>query len=632
MLQSLRSALKGVVVWFVIALLILAFALFGVPEIQNFTRNAAVRVGDQGVTTRDIQKEFNRAVTTRRFESEGGFTRADAIAAGLPDQIVQALAMRSAVEQEADKLGLVMPRTLVRDILSSEERFQNPETGTFDLDVLGSIVRNYDYTVQEFEKQIRSDLNRGQILESLASGGGAPSAMVEPLALRIFETRTVSFVTITDEMAGVREESDPDKLKAYYEENPARFTKPEYRTFRVLSFRRSDMREGLDAPEDGLRKLYKAQKAQRFVEPERRTLYQLPFPTEAAATAAAGALRGGADIEAVAADNDIAIDAATFEEVAKSAILDAAVADAAFSADLGEGDVSDAIDGIFGWKVVVIETITPPETTSFEDARDELEEQLLEADVRKRIFDALELVEDARDAGDDFLETGAQAGGKVTTYGPVDSVSFGPKGEIVEGVLGEELAEAFRMDEGEEGEAIEYGEDGGYFYVALDAITPQAVSPYEEVADDVEKAWNEDERRRRVSRAVKQIRDALEAGADLKDAAAPFGAEPEVLTTPRQPQTDAVSRQLVAQVFQIDLGAFASGPSPKEDGAQTVAVVDAVAFDRGGANPVLINQFAQGLGEQMTQEMIDAYFSALRVDYDIRIDQSQIDALFSGAS
>ena len=97
MLKSVRGALKGVVAWFIIILLILAFALFGVPELQNFTRSPAIKVGKEGVPAQTVLNEFNRTMVNQRAQAEGSYTRENAIADGLPDQIVNSLATRSLV-------------------------------------------------------------------------------------------------------------------------------------------------------------------------------------------------------------------------------------------------------------------------------------------------------------------------------------------------------------------------------------------------------------------------------------------------------------------------------------------------------------------------------------------------------
>ena len=343
-----------------------AFAAFGVPEISNLTQNHALKVGKQGFGTREITEEFNRAMVNRRAESEGSFTREDAIATGLPEQIIDSMATRSAIAQEADRMGLVMPRSIVSDFLQSSEQYQNPRTGKFDQETLGAILQNYNLSPRQFEALLQRDLLQSQLVGSLSASAPAPESLIDSLVLRESERRTVEYIEITEEMAGVAKEPTPDDLNSYYEQNQAQFTAPEYRTFNYVALNRDDFAKDIEVPEEDLRKLYEAGKERLYSKPERRTLYQIPYDSEAQAEAAAEALRQGAPIEQVAEDRGFALAAITNTEIGKDDIIDPNVAEAAFSEGSQEGDVIGPVKGLFGSVVIQIAGITAPETQSFE--------------------------------------------------------------------------------------------------------------------------------------------------------------------------------------------------------------------------------------------------------------------------
>ena len=240
MLRQVRGALKGVVAWFIIILLVLAFALFGVPEVRNMTANHALKIGGEGFSANEITEEFNRAIVTQRAQSGGAFTREDAIAAGLPQQVIDSMASRSAIEQEARKMGLTMPPELVSEFLQTNEAYQNPRTGKFDQETLNQILRNYNLSAIGFENVLTKDLLRNQVIGAVASSSTAPEAMVSNLALRESERRKISYVVVNEEMAGVAKEPTPEDLRQYYDANQTRFTAPEYRTFTAVILQNED--------------------------------------------------------------------------------------------------------------------------------------------------------------------------------------------------------------------------------------------------------------------------------------------------------------------------------------------------------------------------------------------------------
>ena len=386
MLRQVRGALKGIGAWFVIALLVLAFGLWGVPELRDFTQRPPLRVGETSYSSQSILNEFNRQVAQRRDESGGAFSRDDAIEAGLPDLVVSSLATRSVLKQEAENMGLAMPRRLVRDYLQEDERFQNPATGRFDRFSLQSILQANSLSVRQFEALLKEDMMRTQLVEAVSAGPGAPSEMARAMLAREIERRRVGYLTITDDMAGVPAEPTPEDLRAYYEANPSAFTAPEYRTFTAVILDYADFREGLEAPEEELRRLFEARRAQLYESPEKRTIYQITYDTESEAQAAASALRQGKPFEYIASEKGLTLNAVTFTEIERGDLLDPSVAEAAFAADLEEGGVTDPIKSLFGWTVVQLAGVTPPESRSFEEVREEIVTEYLEGDTRRRAF------------------------------------------------------------------------------------------------------------------------------------------------------------------------------------------------------------------------------------------------------
>jgi peptidyl-prolyl cis-trans isomerase D len=223
-----------------------------------------------------VQKEFDRFVTNRRLANEGEFDREAAIASGAHNQIVQSLAARSALDQESYKMGMSMPREMVREFLQSCEQFKNPRTGKFDNEALSSILREYNYSIREFEDRLQSDLLRNQLISAVSAGGTAPKGLVDALVLRETESRTISYLTITDDMAGEASAPTPQALQEFYKANSSQFMAPEYRTFSAVILKNSDYAEIESVSDVDLLKTYETNKA-RYETPERRTVYQITF-------------------------------------------------------------------------------------------------------------------------------------------------------------------------------------------------------------------------------------------------------------------------------------------------------------------------------------------------------------------
>ncbi len=627
MLSQVRGVLKGAVAWIIIVLLILAFALWGVPNVTELSNNSAVTVGGEKYSAQFVQAEFNRIVNQRRQESGGQFTQAEAVASGLPDQVVSSIATSGALKQISEKMNLSVPRELVRDFLQNNENFQNPATGQFDQTVLQSILQRNGITAAEFERRIAEDLMRNQLVNALSGSGPAPVPLSEAILLRETERRSVSYLIVTDEMAGKAAEPTPTDLQTFYDENPAAFTSPEYRTFQILEIRADDFRDGLEVDEDELRRLYELNKPRIYDVPETRTVYQITFDTETDAQAAVASLRQGKPFENIATERGLTLASVTFNDAQKSQILDPAVADAAFQADLEEGSVPDPVQSLFGWTVVQVAGINPPETKEYEEVRDELEADFLSNDTRRAVLNAIDSIEEERDTGA-TLETAVESIGRdVRTAGPVERTGLTPEGVGATGITPEQLVEAFRLEEGEETEAIELPSQDGYYFVSLREITPPTLKPFDEVRDDVVSLWREQESANRIAATINSIRETVEGGATLAEAADPFNRTPIEMVMDRNFSNDAISASFNEQLFFADQGDLVSGPAALGN-AQIVAKIETIGFARNQVSPDEVNLYRQYIGYQLDQELQDAFLTEIRNSYGVKVNRQQLDLIF----
>ncbi|GJL93208.1 peptidylprolyl isomerase [Hyphococcus sp.] len=628
MLNQVRDSLKGVVAWIFVILLVAAFAMFGVPEMRTFTSGGAVKVGSESFSRTYVQREFDQMYQRSARESGGAFTREAAIASGMPSQAVERIVTQSVLDQYAEKMNLALPREAIRDYLQNNENFQNPATGEFDRLSLENILTNNGMTVKQFESIMREDLTRSQLIESLVSSSPAPKSLMDAMVLRETERRRIAYLTVTDEMAGEAVEPTPEDLQAYYNNNQSLFTAPEYRTFDLLVLRNDDFREGLTVDEAEMRRLYDAGKDRIYTTPEKRTVYQLTYESEAEALAAKAELDGGKPFENLAEAHGMTLEAATFTDAKKSDLLDPSVGDAAFDEDLGIGAVVGPVRSLFGWTIVQIAGITPGETRSYEDVRAEIEASFLENDLRRRLSDAVDQVEEERDTGAELSEAAEAAGFEVTTYGPLDRVSFAPGGAIVDKVPGEAIAEAFNLDEGDQSEALRLSTDDGYFFVSLREITPPALKPFDDVAEDVERRWRDQERRDRIAKTVDAIRTEINSGKAMEAVAETYERAPIELTIDRRFQNETISREFNEKLFFAGLHDVVSS-TVGANGAQVVAEIREIGYGRNAISPAEVAELSSRVGLQLDQELIEAFVSSIRDDYGVKINSAQIDALFA---
>jgi len=625
MLKQIRGTMKSAVAALLAVPLVIAFAAWGVPEIRQFTQSYTVRVGKAGISALEIQTEFDRFATNQRLAGNE-FNREAAIASGAHNQIVQTLAARTALDQESRKMGLSMPRDMVRNFLQTSEQFKNPRTGKFDNEALSGILREYNYGIREFEDRLQSDLLRNQLMSAISGGEPAPKALVDALVLRESEERTISYLTVTEDMAAAAAAPSEETLKAYYQKNASQFMAPEYRNFSAVILKNSEYAETVSPSEEELRRIYQASLA-KYQTPERRTVNQITFTDEESAKSAVEALKGGKPFETVANENGKTLDEVTLLDAQKKDILDPKVADAVFSVK-DEGGTVGPVKGVFGYTVAQVAAIKPAVVKPFEEVQAEIAAETQSKDSKKKLFDVIEEIENQRDTGASLSDAASKAGTIAIEYGPVDSYSFGSGGEIVAGVPGDVLREAFKLEEGEESDAVEFADKSGYFFVSVNEIAPPSIIPYEKVEAEIRDRWTADDRKERVANVVKALRDALASGRTLKEAAEQFNRAPIADAVSRRSASQKFSPAVSDQIFAAEKGEAISGPAAAGN-ADIVLTVDHIAFDTAKVSPDDVAVFAQYVGRQIGQEIVDAYADAVVSDAGVKINQSQIDDIFS---
>ncbi len=630
LLNNIRGALKGVMAWMFAIVGIAAFSVIGVPQLSSFNQKPPIKVGNISIGQQELVDAFNQQIRIQQQQSGRAFSREEALSTGVPQRVIQSLTSRAVIEIEANKLNLAMPRSLVREILSRNELFQNKLTGKFDEQVLSNILQQAQMTPRQFDEQIREDLVQQTLIEAVSAGSDAPRALTDIHLARQTERRQVSWLSITEAMAGDAMEPTPEELQIWYAENPDHFTSDEFRTISIAFLRKTDFQEGLSIPEEELRETYDTNKERLYDSPEKRTLYQLTYETDTEATAAAAALREGKPFESLALERGLSIEAVTQTQALQSDIVDTAVAEAAFAEGLEAGAILDPVAGLFGSTIVQIVDVTQATSRSFEDVRSEIETALLARQTQKLVYEALEKIEEARDEGSSLAQAAENAGISLQTFGPVDRLSFTPGGAILDDIPGEALTEAFAIDEGSDGsEAIELADGKDYLILSVDEIIDPALKPFTDVAQEVETEWRNNERRDRIAATVDTIVERMAGGETLETIAEGFERAPirEALDL-TNPGHDTISETLHEKIFKANKNDVVTGNS-RSSSVQVVAEIRDINFVRGSINPLQLQNYRQFIGIQLNQELLNAYITTLQEDYDVEINQTLVDRIFS---
>lgn len=621
MLTFIRALARNPIVGgIIVALLIAAFALFGVTDVFTGGGNAAVLVGPERVSVQELQRAYDRRLQQIQRENPR-FTREQAEQFGLGEQVVQEMTAMAAIDAKTGELGLSLSDQRLFESVRAIEAFQNPFSGDFDPQTYAVLLRDNGYATERlFEADLSEEMTRAQYLNAILGGVAAPEMLARTRRAYEEERRTVRALLIPPSLAGdVAEPADED-LSAFISENAQVFRQPERRRFTLVRASPELFERDVDVSEEDLRELYEFRLENgELSDPPTRSLTQWLAPDQATAEAAAARIAAGEDAAAVVAELGLG-EPVALETVEAFEVPDAQIAEAAFA--LGQGAV-EAVEGRLGWRVLRIDSAVDPVAPTFEEQRTLLVTELAGDQAEGMMLDALAVFEEARGAGATLEDAASQAGIPAERFDWLASDGSSPNGfrAFTLGESPEVLENVFSLPLGFAGDLTNFG-DRGYFVARVDAIDPSRLPEVDEVRDQASTFWRLREVDNQLQALVDDALARAEAGESLNDIAAGLdGARVESATLGRTETAGPFNRQLVGQAFSVEQGQ----PFPARAGDQrtrAVVIVDAVIAPQD--RPVSPERLA-ALNQELGNDVAIALENALLTGYEVRQDQRLID-------
>jgi peptidyl-prolyl cis-trans isomerase D len=632
MLRGLRKAssnwLGKAIMAAVVGFLVISFAIWGIGDIfRGFGRSTVAKIGRTEITIEQFRNLYNERLQQYARQFGRPITPEQARAIGLDRLVIGQLISEVMLDERAHALGLALSDAEVAKEITNDPSFRGP-SGQFDRQRFEQTIRSAGYTEGRFVAEQRRRLLRRELAGTIASGLTAPKALVEAMNRYQNEQRSIEYVLLDRAQAGDIPAPSPEELAKYFEERKILFRAPEYRKLVVVSLIPSEQARWIEISDVDLKRAYEERLA-RYTTPERRHILQIDFPNAEAASAAAERIAKGASFTEIAKElgkGEKDIDLGT---VTKAALIDRAVADAAFA--LKEGEVSAPVQGRFGTVLVQAVKIEPEQVRSLEQAAPELKQEIATARAKTEIFDVYNKIEDARAEGKTLAEAAANLKLEARTIEAVDRSGRDPTGTPVK--LPDEqrlLAGAFSTDVGIERDPLQMQD--GYVWYDVVAITPSRERPLDEVKDQVEARWREQEVAARLTTKATEILDKLKAGTTLADVAAQDRLKVETLSGLKRGQPSGpLPAAAVDTVFRT--AKDAAGKTEASDPAEQVVfrVTDIVVptLEKGSEDA---KRILDTLNRGLSEDILGEYIAKLENEIGVTLNQSALNQVIGGAS
>ena len=504
--------------------LIVSFGVWGIADIfRGFGQSTLAKVGSTEISTEQFRQIFTDKLQQLGRQFGRPLTIDQARAFGLDRQVLQQTVAEAALDEEARRMGLGQSDAEVMRTIYNDPNFKGLG-GTFEPARFQAAIRQFGYTEQRYLAEQRRVTLRRQIAGTLSAGLEPPKLMIDALTRFQNEQRSVDYVKLDAAQAGTIDPPSPETLAAYFDDHKVQFRAPEYRKLSFVVINPEEIGKWSEVSDEDARKVFE-QSRNRIGTPEKREVSQMAFPNVEEALAARGRITSGMSFDDLAKERNLNLTDVDLGMIAKSALIDPAVADAAFS--LASGEVSQPIQGRFGVALVKIGKIEPGVTPSYESVAAQIKKEIAADRAKAKVADLHNKMEDERGGGASVVEAAQKLGLAAVTIDAVDRSGRLPNGQpaanIPRGL--DVVSQAFASDVGVDNDPIQFG--GGYAWYDVLGITPSRERNLDEVRDQVEAKWRDDQISSKLRAKATEMVGKLEHGGTLAEEAAGVGSKVE---------------------------------------------------------------------------------------------------------
>ena len=530
MLQAIRDKATGWLLYLIIILISVPFALWGVNSyLGGGQALPAATVDGEDISPRDLDRAYASyrqqlaqifgGVIPENFDNES-ILKDQALT-----QLIEAAVLRIYIRQHGYRISDDELNRLIRsmDVFKSN--------GAFDTSIYEAQLRSQGYSPVGFEQELR----RTQATEQLQTGIIA-TAFILPQSQSQFASlfnQTRKFRLLTRPLSAGSSKISAAEIDDYYQAQANLFMNAEQIKVDFLELSLEQVKSSIDISEDLLLDRYQNRK-DSFTLPEyRETSHILLTLDEDASPQESDRVRGsileikqkinrGADFAAMAKefsqDPGSATDGGSLGEIEPGMMVQAF--ETALYA-MKSGEVSDPVKTSFGWHLIELGRISGGGTKSFSDVRIDLEDEMRTELAESQIFDMVDNLSNlAYEQSDSLLPAAELLELRIQTS---DWFERGTgSGIAAEAGVRKQAFSNDVLRQGLNSEAIELA-DNRIIFLRLNQHRPVSQKSLERVRDEIERRLSQQKGREENIEAGQLALQNLKSGNSLNAIADDWG-------------------------------------------------------------------------------------------------------------
>ena len=610
MMRSMRAKGNRSFAMILVGLLILGLAGFGIGGLGGGRINTVASVGEVPVTVDSYARMLNQ-----RLQQLGrGVSIAEAEDIGVFRDVLRVSLNTAAVSNEAARFGISIGDEFVRESLVGIAGFQGID-GNFDRDAYEFAIDRAGMTTVEFENDLRDELRRAIIQNSVALGVKSSDALAVAIMSHELEERDVEWARLSpSNLDSPVEEPSDAQIEEHYTANSDDHMSPLTRSLSYAWLLPDMLIDEVDISEEELLEVYEGEPG-RFNVPEMRAIERVVFESDEIASEARSRLDSGvASFDDIIAERGIEPGDAYLGMVDRDE-LSAEAAEAVFS--LEQPGIAGPAESVFGPALFRIGSIQNAVNTPFDEVREDIRVELAEDLARSLVSERVTGIDDLLASGatieEIIAETDLEGGIVDLSEDPATHVGIAAEREFRDA--------AWALAQGDFPEILDLS-NGGIFMVRLDSVTEPEQLPLADVRNDVIEDWKRQVTMERLTEVADRIRSSLAVGDTLEDSEHGLEVTTENGIT-RRALIEGAPRQLTDELFSLASGETATVTA--DDDVYLVHLLEIRIPDED------VQEAVASYGQQNDQlrgsDMFQLYMSAVESAAGVSINQAAINQI-----
>ena len=455
MLQTIHDKVSGWLAAIVLGVIAIVFVFWGVSVREGTSVSSyAAEVNGEKIpletARRAWQERQTRLQQMMRSELPAEFMKSQQ--RSLLDELIRSRMLAA----HAQDSGYRVTDVAIAETIMSAEPLQ--VDGKFSRDRYAALLRQQGRTEAQFEQELRSDLEIGQLQSGIASSAfAAPFEIKRAQALQN-EQREIDYAVIPltafKDSAAVTDA----QIQAWYDAHKSAYQTAEMADFEYLLLTLDDAAKDVKVTDEELKAFYEQNK-ERYEAPERRHAHHILIAAADGVDDAAAHKTADAVFAKAKAGEDFAALAKQYSKDPGSAqqggdlgwagrgMFVGPFEDALFSMSVGE--IRGPVKTQFGYHVIKLDEIDKPHSKTLEEARPELEAEYRRDRAQSIFYERSQKLADQSFAALTELQSVAKSLGLQTQQvhnftrqgGGEGAASLGDSREVIDAVFSDDVAE-----------------------------------------------------------------------------------------------------------------------------------------------------------------------------------------------